>query len=368
MDAHDGKMPKRSPAIDAHQGTRMPAPSSPMGAHQGTQMPAPSSSIDAHQGTRMPAPSSSMDVHQSSMMPKPSAPMDIFSPTVPQNSSRARPEINLSDYPPDGEGAVTGRFKDGAAIGTVTAVVTSITTAVSIGTDTDISLLGLVEWHFDGAIEDASEELDSVFPDADALTGKVDMDRLVAAYDASISKLNAPQNNLIAAEIWTALLARPKDRDAQMQTVRDNFAKAGGPDGNWQNYLAATDALTSAIFDLQQQLGDAPWTTLPAMASDISQRAEVVSRAGDVTEREFWRLMFSPLGLHPWTYYPLWDLKHVASVLQNLGGRLGGLASKIRSRAETYQRLWVQMETRLNQMSDNTEKLAHRYHLKIPRD
>ena len=68
---------------------------------------------------------------------------------------------------------------------------------------------------------------------------------------------DAPSNALVAAEVG-ALNVPPNDRDAYIREVRQRFAKTGGGQGRWQNYLDAGSAYTEAIFKLQEKLGDAP--------------------------------------------------------------------------------------------------------------
>ena len=285
---------------------------------------------------------------------------------VAPGSGKSVAEINLSDYPPDGEGLILGRFTDGAAIRAITTGVTTVTTAISMGTQKDISLLGAVEWHFNKAIGAASEELESRFPDPKALWDKAGVDQLAKDYDAAVSKLNAPSTLLVAESLRIVLTVPDKLKEAAAQEALQRFANAGGGQGDWQNYVEAADAYMRAVIDLQQELDSAAWGTLPAIADDIYRRAGVLGRAGDDLEQTFWNLMQSPAAWFPLVYYELFGLLHTAGVLKNLGGKLGGLAAEIRGRASDYQRWMDKLEANLKKVDKTTRGLAARYHLKVP--
>jgi uncharacterized protein YdbL (DUF1318 family) len=346
-------------------------PASPMDVRQGSPMLRPTSPIDAYQGFKMPAPTSPMDVHQGSPIPKPTSPMDVAQVSPVQ--SKSLPKINLSDYPPDGKGPISGHFKDGAAISNITTAVTGITAAASIATDTDISLLGLVEWHYGSAVDEASKELQTKYPDTQVYWHNAGMDQLTKNYNDAVIRLNVSQATTLSSALASvaSLPETQKNRGAALRTAihawRQRVAQAGGSDASWQNYLAAADAYMSAVFVLQEQLGDSPWTDLPAIADDIGRRASVLSRVGTDLEKTFWELVSSPLGMTPLTYYPLFNLLHAAGVLKNLGGRLGNLAANINARAKDYQHLWNQLQANLETVSNITERLSSRYGLKIPK-
>ena len=280
------------------------------------------------------------------------------------SSKKSGSNIDLLDFPPDGEGPIAGRFKDGSTIRTLTTTVTTLTTAISLGTNTDISALGWVESHFDSEIDEAAKELQSKYPEVATLRSESGLDQFARAYDASISQLNAPSNALVLAEVGV-LAVSEKDREAYIRSVRQYFANTGGGQGRWQNYLDAGSAYTEAIFNLQERLGDAPWE-LPKITADIDRRASVLLRAGNQMEQVFYSLMQSPAIAIPVVYYELFELEHVANVLKNLGARLNGLSAQINSRANDYQRLWDQLQASLNKVSKETEKLANRYHMKAP--
>ena len=283
---------------------------------------------------------------------------------VEPSSGEPLAKVNLSDYPPDREGPIVGRFKDGKAISTITTAVTTITTAVSIGTNKDISALGLVTWHFDTTISEASKELESKYPTTKALWDKAGLDPLAKDYDLAVKKLNTP-SNLLAAELIMAAFLPEEKIEAAVQAAHQRFAHAGGGQGNWQNYLNAADAYMNAVFDLQQELGDSPWI-LPEIADDINRRGSTLTRTGNDLEQSFFDLATGPLGTNPITYYPLFDLYHVAGVLQELGRRLEGLGSEISARASAYQSLWDQLDASLKKISNTTEILARKYHLRRP--
>jgi uncharacterized protein DUF4157 len=291
-------------------------------------------------------------------------------PSDPEIDLKIR-KIDLSDYPPDKAGPVTGVFKDGQAIGRITAGINTGLDLASLATGKDLSLLGFVEWYFTTVIEQASKELNSKFPNTKELLDMAGMPYLVNDYTAAVNKLNARRNALIFEQVMATFLPE-KDVEAALKAARERFARAGGGEGNWENYLNAAEAYTSAIFVLQEDLGDSPWTTLPAIADDINKRSSVLLRVGADLEQIFWDLLSSPLMLTPMTYYPTlqaaFEFKHIGSVFSSLGSQLGNLATAVSSRATEYQRLWNELEETLKNISRRTEILSVRYHLDNPKN
>jgi Domain of unknown function (DUF4157) len=291
---------------------------------------------------------------------------------VARGSGKPVVEVNLSDYPADGEGIILGRFNDGAAIREITTGVTMMASVISMAADKDISFLGLVEWHFNKAIGAASEELASKFPPSAVFWDQAGMDRLAKDYDAAASRVNAPRN-LLAAEAFLMAFTPDSLHEAAETDAREavqRSAQAGDGPGNWQNYIQAADAYMGAVFDLQKAL-DPPdssaWITLPAIADDIDLRASVLLRAGADLEQTFWKFMGFPAAWFPGVDTGLFPLLHVAEVLKNLGGKLRALAATVEDRATDYQRRLDQLQASLETVQKNTELLAARYHLKIPK-
>jgi len=299
--------------------------------------------------------------------PTPSKPPTPPKPSTPPHST-PNPKINLADYPPDSSGPVVGRFKDGAAIRNVTTGVQTLTTALSLGTDTDISFLGAVEWHFNGEISAAQKELDRLFPDTSQLRGMANLEALAKAYTASITSLNMPSGALQGAIVLIAIgPGTDKEKEEAIKRVKQNYARTGGPhgQGRWQSYVDSATAYMEAIFEIQKKLGDTPWQ-LPDIGADIEKRAAVITRAGNEVEETFWNLMSQGAVAVPVVYYQSLELLHVAHVLTNLGGRVAGLGASIQGRAGSYQYLWNQLETDLRRIGKDAEALSQRYGIKLP--
>ncbi len=299
--------------------------------------------------------------------------MDLHAP-APMSSEPALPvktasevleEMGLARYPGDKEGPIVGRFKDGATISLATQIVTTGVTALSLATNKDISFLGFVEWHFDSAIDDAAKDLEQTFPPASALWNDASVDQVARNFDAAISAITGRKRMLDFALIM-AVLSPNKDIPAAVEDAYRRFGQIGVGEGVWRNYLDAADAYTNSLSVVQERLGDATWDALPKAAADIRKRAEILLQAGESLEDTFYKLEFSVGIYNIITYYALFDLQHVASVLQNLGGRLSGLASSIEGRAADYQQMWNRIDEATKRISLTTQQLAFRFHQKLP--
>jgi hypothetical protein len=360
------------PPMDAHETPNM-SKASPMDAHSPPWMSKAPSPMDAYSPPSMSRSPSPMDALSPPSMTKVSSPMDAFSP-APMTSEPALPvktasqvleEMGLARYPGDQEGPLVGRFRDGASISLATQIVTSGVTALSLATNKDISLLGLVQWHFDSAVDDAAKDLEKTFPPASALWNDASVDRVARNYEAAIGAITGRKKMLDLALIMAAF-SPEKDVPAAVEAAFRRFGQIGVGEGVWQNYLDAADAYTDSLSIVQERLGDATWDTLPKAAADIRKRAEVLLEAGDNLDDTFYRLEFSIGIYNMMTYYALFDLHHVASVLQDLGRRVSGLASTIEGRAVEYHQMWNRIDEATKRISLTTKQLAFRFHQKLP--
>ena len=295
---------------------------------------------------------------------KPSLPQaDVETPAGPSRKPPA--EINLSDYPPDREGPVVGRFRDGAAIGATIAAVQGAVTIVSLATDTDISALGFVQWHFNSEIDDAYAEFQSAYPEVSALRNQTGLDQAAKAYDAALENLQTPKKLLTAIALLS--LGVPEDqRAAFIQTQSENIAKMGGGQERLQAYVDAGADYLRIASEVEEALQNLQYYDLPAMADDVGRRASALADASSqLMDTFYWMLQFPTAYFGPGEWAAL-ETMHVAGVLGALSGRISGLSSEISSRANGYQQLWDELEKNQVKVYEHEKMLAEAYHLKVP--
>lgn len=281
-------------------------------------------------------------------------------------SGGPRLDVNIADYPPDGEGPIMENFHEGEYMRAGMAAVSGAQTIASLATDKDISLLGGVQWWLGRSIKKAAEDLDDNYPDANALWMAADLPNLSNNFAAGVAKMYESRNLYQGARIMAAL-GPANVRDAALKNIDENYAKRGDGSGNWQNYMDTAVAYREAIFALQERMDQTKFWGLPDMAANIEQRSTLLSETGEYLERTFYQLEFGPLGMFWLTYYELFELLHIAGVFKGLGGSLGSFAQSIRVRYDGYRQAWDELEASVQRVNNVTTKLSEQFHQKVPR-
>jgi Domain of unknown function (DUF4157) len=281
------------------------------------------------------------------------------------SSKKSIPDINLSEYPPDKEGPIVGRFRDGEAISTTVAVVGGAITVVSLATDSDISALGFVRGHFDSEIDDAFAEFRSKYPEVSVLRTTLGLDQSTKAYDDAFSNLQLPQK-AVAAVGLLALMTPEKDREAFIATALQNIATAGGGPERLQNYFDAGKSYLNSAFIMESTLQDLRYFDLPGIANDIDRRASALTAASSQLKDTFYSMLqYAVAWWGPGEMAAL-EILHLSDVFGELAHRLGGLAAQIDSRANDYQKLWGEVEENQKKVFRQTDTVAGFYKVKSP--
>ena len=173
-----------------------------------------------------------------------------------------RLDINIADYPPDGEGPIMENFHEGEYMRAGMAAVSGAQTIASLATDKDISILGGVQWWLGRSIKAAAEDLDDGYPDANALWMAADLPNLSNNFAAGVAKMYESRNLYEGARIMAAL-GPANIRDEALKNIDENYAKRGDGSGNWQNYLDAATGYRDAIFALQERMDRTNFWALP---------------------------------------------------------------------------------------------------------
>jgi uncharacterized protein DUF4157 len=298
--------------------------------------------------------------------PKPASPPAESEPVGLVGSRKSPVEFELSTYPRDQKGPIVGRFNDVVTLGTVVSVVQTAVTVVSLATGKDISPLGFVEWHFNGEIDDAAKDLEAGYPAVGVLRHDAGLDQYAKSYVDAINQLKLPGLVLAVAAVGAVGIPE-KDREAYFKSVVENYLRAGGAAGRWQNYVDASKAYLDAASFLEERIGNTEWYTLPKIADDIRLRASVLTEAGDKLDQTFYSLLQYPAAWFGPGEFAALEIQHVAGVFHSLGDRLGSLSAAIAARHSDYQNLWNELENGQNRVYKDQEMFATRFGMKVPR-
>jgi len=298
--------------------------------------------------------------------PKPTSPPSESEPVGLVGSKKSPVEIELSIYPRDQKGPIVGRFSDVVTLGTVVSVVQTAVTVVSLATGKDISPLGFVEWHFSGEIDDAAKDLEARYPAVGVLRNDAGLDQYAKSYVDAINQLKLPGLVLAVAAVGAVGIPE-KDREAYFKSVVENYLRAGGAAGRWQNYVDASNAYLNAASFLEERIGNTDWYTLPKIADDIRLRASVLRAAGEKLDQTFYSLLQYPAAWFGPGEFAALEIQHVAGVFHSLGDRLESLSSAISARHSDYENLWNELERGQNRVYKDQDMFAARFGMKVPR-
>jgi hypothetical protein len=283
--------------------------------------------------------------------------------TTSQPKSRFKvADIDVSDYPPKGQGPVTGRLPNASLLGPLVsgAQLTQMFASLAAeGADAETKrtiekFITPIQAHFKEALEAARKEFLAKFPNAGSVRQASGVDRHRVAYDAAAAKLRVPENAKVAAAILIAM-AKEKDREEAFRIFGPKLERAGIRPADLKAFQDVGTVYETKLVDLRERLEklEAP---LPAMAADIGRRAAVLQRAGQHLAEAFWGVINSPLGLFYVVYYQAMRIHYLSTVFQGLGDRMAAFAEEVRSLVGGYERMEEELDEELirvgNQLND----------------
>jgi hypothetical protein len=271
-------------------------------------------------------------------------------------------DIDMSEYPPERKGPITGHFGGGSRLQTITngANLTRLLASLAAeASDEDTKkkieyVTQPIQSYFRGKLEDARKELRAKFPEPRDLWRASGLEKQRKAYDAAAAKLRAPENLRVAAAVLIAL-SKEKDREEAFRRFGPKLQRVGINPDDLKAFEEIGIAYENAMADLRQQLWD-NGHLLPDIAADIGKRASFLLKAGQDLEDTFWRIIQSPLGLIPLVYYEALGIYNVAGVFSDLGGRVSGFADEVEAQEAGYEQIGANLDEELirvgNQLND----------------
>jgi hypothetical protein len=250
------------------------------------------------------------------------------------------PSIDLSRYPADGEGSVLRFFRERPVLGQLGSVVTSAAAAIAAAGTMDKA-----QAQIESSVDQAHSEFVSKFPDTKTILHEADLDQLRQRYDEALAKVQTPENARIFGQIMTAALTPSKDFEAASHEMQERLTSLHAKPQDVEAFREAADAYEQAMCDVQQKLGQY-LQPLPAIATNIGERAIGLQDVGKQTKRTFFSLVQSVLGL-PIAETQLWPVYSAGRALEDIGNRMNAFAGEINERTLAYQRLHDELNRRL---------------------
>jgi hypothetical protein len=256
----------------------------------------------------------------------------------------APPHIDLADYPPEKEGAISRFFKDRPVLKKFGLIGANITAQYI-----SQQALSQVEEYFTSILNDAQKEFESKYPDPVQLKSRANLDRYKQAYEAALFKLKAPTREKVAEAL---ILAFTRDRDIvkTKKYLDDQISKVkSAADGTISAYSKVALEYIDAMIAAYKQVLAAQ--ELVEVSADIEKRGSVIESAGDALEETFWRVVPAAAAF-PFAYYTWLDVYNVAKVLERVGESVLAFSSGIKDRYKSYLLIQKQLDEELTKVSN----------------
>jgi hypothetical protein len=321
-----GGTPPIGPSTPPAGPTREPMQESPSRPSATSQEPKPS--VVAHPSTR---PSTSPPIAVTGEVKTGQA-------TIEYDFSKGKSEtklksINLSDYPPDKQGKITGFFRDKPVLSHFASVAASA--GIQYASD---KALQAIESHYSKAIQGARKEFLDKYPTRYDLLQERGIAELEEEYNAAMDKIES----LGFASIQEMLI----DPKGWIRDLKGAF-----------EYQHAMTSLQEQIYGLKEELS---W-----MADDIQNRANVLRRMARNLEEAFIWIHSNLVGSIPIVYYQSFTLWSVMGTLRNLGDRLGNFSGDIQKRKREYGELYESLDKELDEISPTLKPYWELYRKEI---